>query len=127
MLAELAAAAVDELPDGEMPHALRCRGAVPVEDAGRRPHDVAGPDDALLLAPRLHPADSGRDDQILTGRMIVPGGPRAGLETDLCCRQRAGIVRLKQEFRNADAGVSPVGSARGRALFRRADLDRLRR
>ena len=93
MLAELAAAAVDELPDGEMPHALRCRGAVPVEDARRCRNDVAGPDDALLLAPRLHPADARRDDQILTGRVIVPGGPCAGLETDFCCRQRARVVR----------------------------------
>src|SRR5690606_34612282 len=117
MLAEFAAAAVDECPDGEMAHALRRRGAVPVEDAGRRPDDIARANPALLLAPRLHPADACRDDQILAGGMIVPGGPSARLEADLGRRQIARVVRAKQDFRDAYAGVGRVGPARGRALF----------
>src|SRR5690606_19541738 len=74
VLHQLAAAAVDELPDGEMAQGARRRRAVPVRDAGRSPDDVAGTDLALVAAALLHPADARRDDQVLARRMVVPSG-----------------------------------------------------
>ena len=80
---QLTAAAVDELPDREVAHCMSRRRAVPMRHAGRRPNDVAGPDFALLAASLLYPADAGRHDEVLSGRMVVPRGMRARARTSL--------------------------------------------
>src|SRR3989442_10635185 len=64
--------AVERLLDGEMRHAVRCGGAMPVLHARGRPDDIAGLD--LLLRPTflLHPARAGGHDQGLAERMAMP-------------------------------------------------------
>src|SRR4051812_2827315 len=85
-----------------MGHRLGRRRAMPVLLAGRKPHDIAGPDFLDRPALALHPAKAGRHDQGLPERMAMPGGSRAGIEGDVRTAPTGGIRGFEQRI-DADA------------------------
>jgi hypothetical protein len=66
--------AVGFLLQSEVHHGVGGGGAVPVFFAGGDPDDIAGVDFVLGLAPALHPAQAGGDEEGLAQGMRMPGG-----------------------------------------------------
>src|SRR5580704_16222883 len=88
-------------------HRRRRRGTVPMLLARREPDDVTRPDFLDRAALPLHPADAGGHDQRLAERMAVPGGTRAGLESDAGASTAGRIGCLEQRV-DADRAAEPV-------------------
>ena len=74
--------AVEMLDDGDVLHARRRRGTVPMLLIRRSMDDVARLNLLDLASPALHPAGTFRHDQRLAERVRVPRRPGAGLERD---------------------------------------------
>ena len=79
------------------------------------PHDVAGPNVLDGLAFALHPAEARRDDERLSERMRVPGGPCAGLKGDDRAANARRRASLKRGIDSHRAG-KPVAGTFGRWL-----------
>src|SRR5262249_8134866 len=65
---------------GDMFHAVFGGRTVPMFLAWGDPDGVTGPNFMHRSAPRLDPADARGDEKRLTKRIMMPGGPSAGLE-----------------------------------------------
>src|SRR3954452_7324129 len=83
--------AVEGFLNGDVAHSGGRRRAVPVLQPRRKPHNIAGPHLLDGAAVALHPSQSRGDDQRLSERMRMPGGPGTRLEGDLA---GAGACRI---------------------------------
>src|SRR4051812_25151216 len=83
--------AVEGFLNGNVGHSSCRRGAVPVLQPGRKPHNIAGPHLLDGAAVALHPSQSRCDDQRLPERMRMPSSPGTRLEGDMA---GAGACRI---------------------------------
>ena len=80
---------------------------MPMLPAATAEDDVAGTDFFLRPTAALCPAAAGGDDQVLTQRMGMPGGPGTGLKRDYGSRSARWICRVK-EWVDPDISGEPV-------------------
>ena len=108
--------AVQFLLDRYMTHGRRCRSAVPVLFARRKPDDIAGADFLNRAAVSLNPAKAGAKEKGLSQRMRVPRRARTRFKGDEGTRNTGWIGGLNRgSIRtvpvNHSAGPLPDGCA----------------
>src|SRR6476469_5106608 len=94
--------------NSDVRHGRRWRSAVPMLQARRKPHHIAGADFLDRSALALHPSETGGDDQRLAERMRVPGRPGSGFEGDLAAAYPPRVWSLEERI-HSDRTGEPVG------------------
>lgn len=87
---------VDRLLNGHLGDGAARRGAMPMFETRRNPHDVSGIHDANRAAPLLHKTTASRNDEDLAQGMRVPCRPSTGLKEDIPARQAARAASWEQ-------------------------------